>query len=119
MSTKSTHIALGQFGEEYAARFLALQNFDVVLRNWRSSVAEIDIVARRGDLLVLCEVKTRSSNQYGDASEAIDARRLRRLQAAAEVWAAMMPGVSVRVDAICIDVSGAEVQLRHLEDLLS
>lgn len=75
-------IALGRFGEELAARHLEGAGLEVVARNWRCSEGEIDIVAREGDTLVVCEVKTRSGTAFGDPAEAVDAvkaARLRRL----------------------------------------
>ena len=109
--------ALGKFGEEYAARYLAAKGFSILARNWRSKAGEVDIVARLGELAVICEVKTRRSNGHGDASEAIDATRLERLLGAAGIWAAEHPGLAVRVDAICLEVVDEEVLLRHLEGI--
>lgn len=54
----------------------------MVAANWRCPTGEIDLIARRGRLLVICEVKTRSSDRFGTPAEAVDARkrvRLRRL----------------------------------------
>lgn len=51
--------ALGRYGEELAARRLAEAGMTVIARNWRCRSGEIDIVARDGDALVVCEVKTR------------------------------------------------------------
>ena len=61
------------------------RGFRVLARNWRSRSGEIDIVAQRGDLTVVCEVKTRSSDFFGSPAVAVDRvkqRRLRRLAAA-------------------------------------
>lgn len=51
--------ALGRYGEELAARRLTESGMTVIVRNWRCRAGEIDIVARDGDALVVCEVKTR------------------------------------------------------------
>ena len=53
--------ARGRLGEELAAAHLIAQGLIVLDRNWRCDVGEVDIVARDGDALVICEVKTRSS----------------------------------------------------------
>ena len=74
--------AIGRFGEELAARHLEGAGLQVLARNWRCAEGEIDIVAREGGTLVICEVKTRSGTGFGDPAEAVTppkAARLRRL----------------------------------------
>ncbi|MSY98262.1 MAG: YraN family protein, partial [Actinobacteria bacterium] len=63
--------ALGQYGEEVAARYLSGLGMKVIERNWRCEFGEIDIVASEGIALVVCEVKTRSSEAFGSPFEAI------------------------------------------------
>ena len=57
--------ALGRFGEEVAAEHLRLQGLQILARNWRCPTGELDIVARDGSSLVICEVKTRRSTAFG------------------------------------------------------
>ena len=66
-------------------RYLREQGMEVLERNWRCEHGEVDVVARDGDCLVICEVKTRRSSGFGEPVEAVTfakARRLRRLAAA-------------------------------------
>src|SRR5690348_6271287 len=58
--------ALGRYGEALAVRYLREQGMEVVDRNWRCEIGEVDIVARDGDCLVICEVKTRRSSGFGE-----------------------------------------------------
>lgn len=109
---------LGRFGEAYAARYLAEQGMQVLDRNWRCSAGEIDLVLRDGDVLVVCEVKTRSSEAFGSALEAVTERKAARLRRLAARWLAehrlrphdvridlvgvlVPPGRSPRVDHVC------------------
>ena len=78
--------ALGRYGEDVAVRHLEASGLVVLERNWRCDVGEIDIVARDGAALVVCEVKTRRSDGYGAAVEAVTARKLRRLRRLALRW---------------------------------
>jgi putative endonuclease len=76
--------ALGVYGEQVAATHLVESGLTILDRNWRCELGEIDIVARDGDTLVVCEVKTRASTSFGNPLEAvteIKAARLRRLAA--------------------------------------
>lgn len=77
------HLRLGADGERRAAEWYRSRGFQVEHRNWRCPAGELDLVLRRGDLLVFCEVKTRSSTRWGSPLEAVDRRRVRRLRAAA------------------------------------
>lgn len=78
--------ALGRMGEDLAARHLGEDGFVVLERNWRCEEGEIDIIARDGDTLVVCEVKTRSSHRYGSPFEAITERKLHRLERLGMRW---------------------------------
>jgi putative endonuclease len=80
--------ALGRAGEDAAAALYVRKGFTVVERNWRCSAGEIDLIVRRGSLLVFCEVKTRSSVTRGLPSEAVDWRKQARLRRLAGRWLA-------------------------------
>jgi putative endonuclease len=77
---------LGARGEQAALDLYRRRGFTLVARNWRCSIGEIDLVLRRRDLLVFCEVKTRGSARHGGGFDAVDARKRRKLRALAEVF---------------------------------
>lgn len=109
--------SVGRFGEDVAARHLGEAGFAVLARNWRCPAGEIDIVARDGDVLVVCEVKTRRSDRFGSPLEGVTAQkaaRLRRL-ALAYVHTAGLSGVAMRIDLVGVMVPrrGAP-QVEHL-----
>lgn len=81
-----TKDALGAYGERVAAAHLVAAGMTVLERNWRCPLGEIDIVARDGDVLVICEVKTRSSVSFGHPLEAVSPRKAARLRRLAAVW---------------------------------
>jgi putative endonuclease len=99
---------LGSYGERMAARYLTERGLDVLDQNWRCDLGEIDIVARDGGCLVVCEVKTRRSTTFGQPIEAVDHRKLARLRRLAAAWLAErrtvgspVPGVAgIRVDVV-------------------
>lgn len=100
-ATYAQRRALGSYGERLAETELTRRGLQVVDRNWRCAQGEIDLVARHGSALVICEVKTRSSERYGAPVQAITeskAARLRRLGAA---WATAH---SVCYDELRVDV---------------
>jgi putative endonuclease len=101
MRTKNT---VGRYGEELAARYLAGEGFAVLERNWRCELGEIDIVARDGDTLVVCEVKTRRGLNYGTPLESITYRKLVRLRKLAGRWLQthQLRPAAVRIDIISV-----------------
>jgi putative endonuclease len=79
--------ALGRYGEELAARTLTATGLHVLARNWRCGrTGEIDIVARDGDTLVVCEVKTRREGAFEHPMAAVTPRKAERLRRLAACW---------------------------------
>ncbi len=74
---------LGAKGEKIAARHLKRLGYKILERNYKNAFGEVDIIAKRGDVLSFCEVKTRLNDLYGAPSEAVDKKkRMRYIQAA-------------------------------------
>ena len=66
---------------------------------------ELDLVARRGRVLVFCEVKSKSGDGFGDPIEMVDERKVRHVRRAASAWLALHPelrGLDVRFDVIAV-----------------
>ncbi len=98
--------SLGAFGEAYAARHLVEQGMVLLDRNWRCEVGEIDLVLRDGRVLVVCEVKTRSSTAYGSPLEGVTEQKAARLRRLAARW---LEDHHVRPDEVRIDLVGVLV----------
>lgn len=96
--------ALGAYGETLAARHLVATGMVLLDRNWRGRHGEIDLVLRERDVLVICEVKTRSSDDYGTPHEAVDRRKLDRLRRLAAEWlrAHEVHPSDVRIDLVAV-----------------
>ena len=84
----STTTELGARGERIAVAYLTDAGLRVLDRNWRCREGELDIVAREGDALVFCEVKTRRGIGYGQPVEAVGRAKQRRLRTLAQRWLA-------------------------------
>ena len=95
--------AVGAYGERVAAAHLVAAGMVVLERNWRCPAGEIDIVARDGDVLVFCEVKTRTSVEFGSPLEAVTPRKAARLRRLAAAW---MTERALRVPEVRIDLVG-------------
>jgi putative endonuclease len=106
-TTARQRSALGAYGEALAARHLVGQGMVVLDRNWRCDIGEIDLVLRHGRMLVVCEVKTRSSLAYGTPLEAVTEQKAARLRRLAARWLA---DHDLRPDEVRIDLVGVLVQ---------
>lgn len=97
---------MGRRGEDLAAAHLERAGFEVLDRNWRCADGalrgELDIVARRGRMLVVCEVKTRRSGDVDGVLEAVTPRKQQRLRMLAAAYARRLDWrpAAVRIDVI-------------------
>jgi putative endonuclease len=93
----------GLSAESKAAAYLMMKGFRIAARRWRCPAGEIDIVARRGNLLIFVEVKAR--DRLDDAAYSVTPRQQRRIADAAGAWLATHPDdatCDMRFDAILV-----------------
>ena len=76
--------ALGARAEDIAAQFLSAQGAELLVRNYRRRLGELDLVALHRGTLLIVEVRTRSSDAYGGAAASVDGRKRRRIVRAAQ-----------------------------------
>lgn len=74
----------GHFAEKLACAFLILKGYYIVQRRYKTPVGEIDIIARRGDVTIFCEVKARTA--FETAAESISTKQKERISRAAEYY---------------------------------
>jgi putative endonuclease len=74
----------GQRAEDLAAAFLSTRGWEILARNFRRRLGELDLVARRDGLLAIVEVRTRADVGYGSAAASVDRRKQRRIVRAAQ-----------------------------------
>lgn len=108
------------WAEAVAKTYLEAQGYLVVAENYTVPGAEIDIIAERGDLTVVVEVKQRRQNRYGTPAEAITPRKQARLQEAALHYLAARHGrddLPLRFDALLLSGGVHDYRLEHLEGI--
>ena len=108
---------LGRLGEELAAEYIIKKGYQILERNWHSGHKEIDIIALDGTTLVVVEVKTRKSDDYGEPNIAVGKDKQRFLIWAADAYVRKRQlEVDVRFDIISIVISDDEPEIEHIED---
>lgn len=84
-----SNLTTGKIGEDAAAELYVSSGYELLARNWRSRLGELDLIVCRQDLLVFCEVKCRTGFQYGTPAEAVTAAKRDRIRRLAENWMAL------------------------------
>ena len=111
---------LGSFGEEEAARFLRRKGYRIVERNFRCRFGEIDIIARKRNILAFVEVKLRRDSRFAEAREFVTRSKQQRILASAQLYLAAHPeDVQPRFDVVEVYAPEGEkgkVTVEHLED---
>ncbi|MBQ8423926.1 MAG: YraN family protein [Coprobacter sp.] len=112
------HNETGKKGEQYAAEYLVKKGYVVRDVNWRSGHYELDIVAYKDNMLVVVEVKTRSSAEFMRPEEAVTPKKCRRIIDAADAYIHHYDlDFDVRFDVIALlsDHSGG-YEIEHIPD---
>ena len=111
------HNQLGSEGEELAVDFLLKNDYEIIERNYRFDKAEVDIIAKKKEVLAIIEVKTRSTADFGNPQDFVKPKQIQRLvKAVDEYVTANDLDVEVRFDIIAVYKEGANFKIEHLED---
>ena len=111
------HIDFGKQGEEIAVNYLIEKGYEILERNWRNRHKEIDIIAKDGKELVIVEVKTRKSNNYGEPDLAVNKQKQRLLISAANAYIFRNNlDINTRFDIISIVFNNEKPVIDHIED---
>ena len=111
------HNDLGKLGAELAVEFLEKNGYSILETNWTFQKAEIDIVAKKENILAVVEVKTRSSIDFGLPQDFVKPKKIQLLvKAVNEYVLAKDLEVEVRFDIIAIHKDGTEYNLEHIEE---
>lgn len=113
----ASHNELGNKGEQMATDLLISKGYKIVARNFRYQKAEVDIIARKDDVLAIIEVKTRSTPDFGDPQEFLKAKQIQRLVKAVDHFVSEHEmNVEVRFDIIAIIKNSKVTKIEHLEN---
>lgn len=112
----------GRLGEDVASASLRAAGYAILARNFRGCGGEVDIIARKDGVLVMVEVKARSSLLFGAPEEAVDPAKARKIARCALEYRQRkgLGGLPVRLDIVAITARGEdeEPEVRIIENAL-
>ncbi|MGB7432774.1 MAG: YraN family protein [Ahrensia sp.] len=109
----------GHAGETRAAWALRLKGYRIVAKRFKTKAGEVDLIARKGDLVAMVEVKARPTLE--EAMDAVTPTALRRIEAAGDIWLAKQPdyaALSIRYDLVAVLPRRWPVHVRNIHRAL-
>lgn len=111
------HNEIGKQGEARAVDYLQQNGYLILEQNFVFQKAEIDIIARKGDWLIVVEVKTRTSTEYGNPEDFVNKKKIKLLVKAIDEYVQQTNlDLEIRFDIISIVNDGNKYTIDHLED---
>ncbi|WP_026932715.1 YraN family protein [Christiangramia echinicola] len=111
------HNELGRKGEVMAVEYLRLKEYEILELNYRYQKAEVDIIARRGNLLIAAEVKTRSTPEFGNPQDFVKPKQIQQLVKAVNHYVEESGlDLEVRFDIIAIIKNKSGTRIEHIQD---
>ncbi len=108
---------LGKSGEEIAIGYLKQQGYDILEQNWRKGLFEVDVIASKNNVLIIAEVKTRSTNYFGEPEEFVTKSKQKNLIRAANGYINENNlDMETRFDIISVLIRGGQFKIHHIED---
>ncbi|KAF2516167.1 YraN family protein [Flavobacterium foetidum] len=115
------HNELGKLGEDLAASYLEENEYEILERNFTSQKAEIDIIAKKDNVIAIVEVKTRSSLDFGLPQDFVKPKKIQQLVKAVNAYINdrekdFEEDLEIRFDIVAIHKNGESFAIEHLTD---
>ncbi len=113
----AAHNELGKKGEELAISFLKNKGYTILEKNYRYQKAEVDIIAKKNNVLSVVEVKTRSTDYFGNPQDFINPKKIKLLVTAIDNYVIEKDiDIEVQFDIIAILKKNDKIVIQHIED---
>ncbi|GAA4111150.1 YraN family protein [Aquimarina addita] len=111
------HNVLGKEGEQLTINLLQNSGYSILEKNYRFGKAEVDIIARKGDIVAAVEVKTRSTPDFGNPQDFVKPKQIQLLIKAVNHYVIINDlDVEVRFDIVAIIKNKSGTKIEHLAD---
>lgn len=107
----------GMLGEKVAVNYLKKNNYNILEKNYKNKLGEIDIIAEKDDIIIFIEVKARTSNKFGFPYEAVDNRKRKKIinTALAYIKFKMLKEIQFRFDIIEVYLN-KPFKIKHIKN---
>ena len=113
----ASHNELGKKGEQLAVDFLVENGYKILERNYRFNKAEVDVIAKLGEILAIVEVKTRSTSDFGNPQDFVKPKQIKNLVKAIDEYVTVNNlDVEVRFDIVAILKQDKNFSIEHLKN---
>ena len=108
----------GNTGEDLAVKTLENKGYQILERNFHNKFGEIDIIAKKGDILIFVEVKTKIGDFFGTPEEMVGRGKLQRVRNMATMYmnGQLLP-CQVDVFAVVLNPDNSLLRLTHYENV--
>ena len=117
---KNLNKAIGDYAEKIACDFLSKNHYNIIERNFRNHLGEIDIICRSNNLIIFCEVKSRYTNSFGSPMESVTYYKQKQIIKLSQIYLLCKKyhNYNVRYDIIEIifNNTNASFKLNHIKD---
>lgn len=111
------HNDIGKIGEERAQAYLCSKGYKILHTNWCCGKLELDIVANKDGILIIVEVKTRSTDYFEHPKEAVTIGKIRNIVNATQEYIFKFDWKGeTRFDIISVIPQGQSFKIEHIED---
>ncbi len=111
---------LGERGEGIAEEYLIRSGYKILRKNYKNKFGEIDIIAKRKDVIFFVEVKTRTNRNYGNPIDAITPFKIKHMVRSAQCYIAkyQLEGIEVSLDVIEVELVDGQWKVNHIENAI-
>ena len=116
--SKQQNKTTGNKGERLASEFLQVKGYKILARNFYNKWGEVDIIARDREVVVFVEVKTKTTDQYGDPWEMVNSWKIEQVKRMGELWCREFGWEGrVRLDVVGVYLNEMEPRFEHWENV--
>lgn len=113
----ASHNELGELGEKLAAEYLLGSGYEIVTRNYRFQKAEVDIIAKKDNMMICVEVKTRNSDFFGDPQSFVTPGKIKKIVKAMNHYLIENDiDLETRFDIIAVLKNNTSEKITHYEN---
>lgn len=116
--SKQQNKVTGNRGETLAAEHLQIKGYEILGRNYQSKWGEVDIIAKINNIVVFVEVKTKTTDKYGEPWEMVNAWKVEQVKRMGEVWCREYGWEGrVRMDVVGVYLNEEQPRIEHWESV--